>query len=277
MGDFFQGTRPGIPVDYNGQVFELPALYFRDDCFMLFFSADFEAVQRLMPSDQVHPVRLPRGRAVVAVTAFNYIDTTIGPYGEISVAAAVVHGPKAPPPLVPLLLESRFKGFGLLVLHLPVTNQLARDGGRMGWNYPKFVADMRFTITPEYMEVDLSEDPRPILRMRVTRRGFIRKECQELSTYTVQGDRLIRTWIPHRGTYRASVWPRGSFMTLGDHPMAQTLKEMNLSARPIMSRYYLERWAVLPLGAGVAEGVRPWDGYRGEERNGRHEVRYLEG
>ena len=41
-----------------------------------------------------------------------------------------------------------------------------------------------------------------------------------------------------------------------------------------MSRYYLERAAILPEGEEVESGVRPRDGYLGSDRQGRLEVRY---
>ena len=34
----------------------------------------------------MHPVTMPNGRAIVVIGAYNYIDTTIGPYGEVPVA-----------------------------------------------------------------------------------------------------------------------------------------------------------------------------------------------
>ncbi|RLB77210.1 MAG: hypothetical protein DRH06_04275, partial [Deltaproteobacteria bacterium] len=35
--------------------FELPILYFRDDLFLLFYTADYNKVKALMPSDKLHP------------------------------------------------------------------------------------------------------------------------------------------------------------------------------------------------------------------------------
>jgi hypothetical protein len=270
---FFDGARPGQRVIHGATAFDLPILYFRDDCFALFFSASRRAVQALLPSDQLHPVTLPDGRALVGFGAFNYIDTSIGPYGEVAVVVPTVHGHR-PLPLVPGLLEAHYPGFGNLVLHLPVTTRTARDAGRGEWGYPKFVADMSFEVTPEYYECRLSEGEQHILTMRVVRQGLITADHKPLVTYSVRGGDLLRTTIPQRGTVRNAVLPGGSSLSLGTHQVAREIGALDLAPRPFMSRYYVERAGMLPAGIVVEQQVRPRDGYRGAEGESAHRVRY---
>jgi hypothetical protein len=276
MSSFFDGTRPGTKIDIGGRTFELPVLYFRDDCFGLFFRADLEKIRELLPSEKLHPLIFPRKKAAVAIVAFNYIDTTIGPYGEVGIVVPVVYSSDPPPRIRPILKESGFPGFGVLVTHLPVTNTIARDGGRGGWGYTKFVADMEFTITPEFMECRMFEEQKHILTMRVVKKGRIRKDSKPLVTYSVKDGNLLKTTIPQTGIQRMSLLPFGSFLNLGDHPVAHSIRELNLGSRPIMSRYYLERSAILPEGEVIEEGVKPLDGYFGKDRDGEHEVKYIE-
>jgi len=270
---FFEGARPGQRVTHGKASFELPILYFRDDCFALFFAADRRRVEAAMPSDRLHPVMLPDGRTLVGVAAFNYIDTSIGSYGEVGVVVPAVHGHR-PAPLVPALMEARYPGFGNLVLHLPVTALTARDAGRGEWGYTKFVADMSFEITPEYQECRLSEGNRHILTLRVARQGLVMADSKPLVTYSVRDGDLRKTTIPQRGTARNALRPQGSFLQLGTHDVAQSIGAFDLSSRPFLSRSYLERSSILPGGVVVERDVRPLDGYRGEEREGAHEVRY---
>ncbi len=58
---------------------DLPIMYYRDDCFVGFFSAAYEPVRALLPSSELYPVTLPAGRAIVGVAAFNHMETSIGP------------------------------------------------------------------------------------------------------------------------------------------------------------------------------------------------------
>ena len=269
---FFGATRPGREARHGTASFELPILYFRDDCFALFFTADVSKVRAAMPSERLHPVCVFPGRALVGVAAFNYIDTSIGPYGEVAVIAAAVFGKRPPPPVVPALLQARYPAFGAVVLHLPVTTQLARDAGRGQWGYTKFVADMHFQHTPEFLECRLAEAEQHILTLRVPRAGLTLRERAPLITYSVLDGSLIKTVIPQRGIRRESGLVSNGWLALGSHPVAESVGALDLSGRPMLSRYYLERSAILPAGEVIERGVRPLDGYRGTDRVGEHVV-----
>jgi len=270
MAGFFDEVTFSEAVTHGSATFKLPILYFRDDFFALFFTADKEKVRAALPSDSLYPVALGN-RAFVGIGAYNYIDTSIGPYGEVGVVVPVVYGRK-PVPVLPLLLESKYSGFGMVVLHLPVTTLVARDAGRGQWGYPKFTSDMRFVITPEFMECRLSEGGRHIFTLRVTRRGIPIPDKRPLITYTVEGGNLIKTTVPQKAIFRVCFTPRGSFLELGDHEVADSLRELGISTRPIQSRYALERFGILPAGEVIESGVRPLDGYWGQDEEGSLEV-----
>jgi len=215
MSTFFSSAGPAKEVTHGSATFGLPILYFRDDAFTLFYTADPQKVKNLLPSDKLHPILLPGNRTMVGVAAFNYIDTTIGSYGEVGLVIPVVHADKAPSIILPALLESRYPGFGVLVMHLPVTKSIARDAGRGQWGYTKFVADMTFTITSEFMECRMKEKDREILTMRVARKGIPVRDKKPLVTYSVLNNNLIRTTIPQTGSFRLSVGPGDSYLNLG--------------------------------------------------------------
>jgi hypothetical protein len=275
MTDFFSQSRPGRQVTHGEARFTLPILYHRDDCFAAFFSCDGEAARAAMPSERLHPVRLPGGRAIVAVAAFNYLDTSIGPYGEVGVVVPAVYGRHPAPPLLPGLFEARWPGFGTVVLHLPVTRQVARDAGRGQWGYTKFVADMDFRITPERLRCRLRDGQQPILTLRVPRGGLTLPDGKPLVTYSVRDGALLRTTVAQRGTARSALRPRGASLELGDHPLADTLRELDAAPRPFLTRYYVERAGILPAGEVVEQGVRPLEGWPGDDREGELTVSYL--
>jgi hypothetical protein len=227
-----------------------------------------------MPTSNLFPVRASNDRGMLGIGAYNYIDTTIGPYGEIGVVVPVVYG-KEPMPLLPALLESRYPNFGLLVLHLPVTRVEARDAGRGEWGYTKFIADMHFTITPEYNEVRMDEGDSHILTMRAMKRGIIFRDCKPLVTYSVKDKKLIKTTVAQRGVCKKCMMTSGSFLNLGIHPVADSIRELGLSPSPMQSRYYMERSGILPSGQVIEEGVKPMEGYYGKDRKAEHTVVYM--
>lgn len=268
MRAFFEGARPGRIVTTDAGTFELPVLYFRDDSFGAVFSADLEALRAAMPSDQLHPVQLRRGRGLVYIAALDYLETSVSPYGELAVVVPAVHG-KRPPPVLPSVFESSWPGFGGVILHLPVTHRLARDAGRLLWGYPKFIASMQFSSTPELHECRLEEGGMHILTLRVVKRGVAFADRRPLITYSVKDGALIRTTIPQSALVRMAFGAGGSSLVLGDqHPVAMSLRSLGIAPQPVMTRYFTDRCAILPEGEVVETGVRPLDGYLGSNLDG---------
>jgi hypothetical protein len=261
-------------VDVGSALIDLPAKYYRDDCFIGFFSADAGAVRDVLPSGDLHPALWPGGRAAVAIVAFNYLDTGLVRYGEIGICPVCTYGRPAPP-LLPLLLEDRYPGFGAFVLHLPVTSLVARDGGRVVWGYAKFVADMDFEKRPAYQRVRLAEGGAHILTLTVQQRGLPLKDNRPMVTYSVHGGQVLRTVIPSRAVYQLGFLPGSGTLELGDHPVADQLRDLDLGTTAILTKNYLARSGILPRGEPVGPADRPHTGYRGEQREfGRLTVTY---
>jgi hypothetical protein len=273
---FFSDTRPGEEINLDGKIVELPVLYYRDDFFILYFTANIKKVIEILPSPNLYPVMMPSGKAIIGVGAFNYIETTIGSYGEVPVVIPVVYGKKtlAFTGFIPVLMESWYPGFGLLVMHLPVTGLLARDGGRQGWGYTKFMADMHFIINSDYLECQMHEEDRHILDLRVLKKGILMKETRPIITYSVLDNNLIKTIIPQKSIKRVALRTKGSFLKLGNHPIAESVKALGISSKPFMSAYFPERSVILPLGNVVETNVLPFDGYLGKTREARHTIEY---
>ncbi len=279
MTTFFSGTRPGSTVTHNGTTFELPILYFRDDFFGLYFTVDLKKVKAIIPSDNLHPLILPNGRAVIGVAGYNYRETTIGPYGEIPVAIPVVMNKRMSrlSSLFPLLKESNYPGFGVLVQHLPVTKVSARDAGRGEWGFTKFVADMRFRITPESLGCSMSDEGEFILELHVPKQGFKMLDTKPLTSYSVKERQLIKTVVKQQGIKRMALNPKGAYLKLGDHPVSGTIKALDISEKPFMSFYYTDRSGVLPSGEVVEKDVRPFDPFPGKDREAVFETLYTDG
>jgi hypothetical protein len=273
---FFDGARPGKQAKYGEASFELPILYLRDDFFGLYYTADKKKVSEIIPSDKLTPITLPNGRAVVAIMAYNYLETTIGPYGEVPVAIPVLLEKKQLPlgGFLPLMLQGAYPGFGVLVMHLPVTKVVARDAGRGEWGYTKFVADMDFNITPEFLECKMYEKDQFIFDLRVMRRGFHVPDKNPLITFSVKDRQLIRTVIQINGVMRFCFRTKDSYVKFGTHPMAQSIQALDIAEKPFAQSFYTERAAILPSGEVVDRNVKPLEGYIGETRVGRHTWKY---
>ena len=107
------------------------------------FTIDGPKAADLLPEQEVHPVRLPRGRALLLVTVIDYEKTDIGRYIEFSVGIACTHGRRPAPMLLPALLRRHF-GTGQYVADLPVSTEISVKGGKGIWGMPKHQAGLAF-------------------------------------------------------------------------------------------------------------------------------------
>jgi dihydroflavonol-4-reductase len=242
-------------INIGSAQIDLPIKYYRDDCFMGFFSADYNSVKKLLPSDKLYPIKLLGGRAVVAVAAFNYIATSIGSYGEIGVVVPCIYG-RRPLPLLPLLLEALYPGWVVFIHHLPVTSRVACDAGKVIWGYPKFVADMDFQKLPGFQRVRLEEGGKHILTLTVQQRGISIKDRRPLVTCSKLNKELLKTSMPLRSIYQLGLRPESGKLMLGDHKIADQLRNLDISMTAIVTKNYLSKYLILPAGEpmGVAEG-----------------------
>ncbi len=275
---FFEWTGPTAKgVDVGSAKVDLPIMYYREDSFMGIFAAAYAPVRARLPSEDLFPVRLPDGRATLAVIAFNYLETSIGPYGEVGIAIPCTYGREAPP-LLPLALEGRFPGWGGFVLHLPVTSRAARDGGRVIYGYTKFVADMDFEKRPAYQQVRLAEGEAHILTLSVRQAGLPLKDNRPIITYSVLDGQILKTTVPSRAVYQMGLRPGSGVLELGDHPIADELRDLDVSSTALVTKNYLSRYGILPAGEPVGPADGPHPGHVGKDREfGRLTVRYDEG
>jgi hypothetical protein len=254
----------------------------RLEMFGSFHAADRSAVARLLPSEEIQPVRLPDGRAIVFVGGFHYRDITnaavsaaVLPYGEVTIAAMVSQ--RAAPPLVPLAaamlpLPAAWRA-GMFPLFLPVTHRWARDGG-WAMGIAKFVADLDFAESVVMREVRAAEHGRSILRLRVPADGTVGTSNLEMLTYASAEGRLWVIEAPMFGYQHMQLGGRGVELELGDHPVADRLRDLGLGTSALMSLCMVTGRGILPTRRPVGS-ARPYEGYRGDDRwFGRYTIHY---
>jgi hypothetical protein len=269
------------PKQYGVAYGGMPIVLHRVESFEAFFLADVEAIRAVLPSPDLHPVVMPGGRGVAFVGAIQYGDFTAEgvdgfagpPYGEVMIGVPVTRRPA--PPFLPLIVRPASPiGAGWFVLHLPVTTRVARDGGRLGWGLPKFVADMEFADSASERSVVLSEGGHEILRFtaRPTGRPSTVRESNLL--YSVLGTDLIETKVPSVGIRRVRWGARGGSLELGDHQVADELRNLGIAAEPWLTADHVAQRMAFALGKRIGP-AKQYLGYIGEDRDlGRYITKY---
>ena len=176
---------------------------------------------------QVHPIRVSPHRGVISISAYAYRDCDIGPYNEVSIS-------------VPFTLDRSVSWFAALggrgvgephtfILHLPVTTVIARAAGVEFAGYPKFLAEIAFEKTSDWLTCRLSDEGRYILNLSGRRVDLRPAPRARTHVFTERNGRLLRseaiTSERDTGTSRRR---RDARRELGDHPIAEELRALRL-------------------------------------------------
>jgi hypothetical protein len=242
--DFF--SRAGIEEAYtfpNGEVLTLPVRYFDYAAITAVFPSSAARVRALLPDSRLKLVTLLPGTTVVALAAMEYRRWTVRadsaqnePYNEVAIMFPVLRASAAGVPLLPLLMPERFASFGWYVHRLPVTTELARDGGILAWGFPKFQAEISFTESACARSCRLRTDGKEILTLEVEKLPTRPRRVDEY-LYTVKDGDLLRTRFETRGEHGAATLRGGASYTLGDHPFADELRGLKMGHVALMREY----------------------------------------
>ncbi len=243
--NFFDGYRQE-PVSIRGAAGKAP-MFFRDFHLMgAMFLADLSKARAALPKRWHRPLRLPLGKAVVAVHCMEYKDSDIGPYNEISLSIALKRGWL---PLLSLYQAARSmqsKTFHAYIKALPVTTEVALHGGLDYFNYPKYLADISFreTLTHRICTLRDKDSGDVILEFEGRRVGTWSCAAKDdnlmtLYTYPEIGGRVHRAKLLVNRRECGSAYLRGARLRLTAHPHAEAFQELGLG--PVVEYLYAPR------------------------------------
>jgi len=234
---FFEDT-PRKTLDMEGEPLEFPILYYDFRMISSTFSAKTKKLKKLLPHPHFKPVELLPGTGMLLVTAFEYLDTSIGPYNEVAIAIPVRFPPGFVFPGLSAISMMRKNRFSVYIHHLPVTTEIACMGGVHFYNYPKFLSEITFEDQDENLEVTLKEGDELILKMNAEKLPLKQSARLEFHTYSIRANVVMHTfvdgWAPK---YGVKMMGHSAKLELGDHRISQEISELHLSKTSSSGQY----------------------------------------
>lgn len=228
--------------------FTLPVASHETPALIAAFAADAAAAAELLPGNEVHPLLLPGGRAVLLVTVVDYRSTNIGRYIEYSVAIACTHGARPAPALLPALpLAQRLFGTGQFVVDLPVSTEISVKGGKGIWGMPKHQANLDFVIGPRAVSSQYDLDGQLCVRVEVDRPRFERLPVSfGSSNYCAFRGMLMKSNVYFRARAGLNLpLTRSARLEIGAHPRVEKLRRLDLSSRPLFCGFFPDTHGIL--------------------------------
>lgn len=191
------------------------------------FLAPVAKVQKKLPSRNLKPVQLVPGTATVVFNAMEMRKVRgLSPYNEFAIEVPVVYEVE----------DKAERKFGSYVLYMPVTTEGARWGGVEIYGLPKFLAEIHFEDVGEECRCQVQEGGKNIITLEV-KKLVTEPQSWEMYLYGVRDGQLLRTLVQIQGQKGTSDVRRGASYTLGDHPIAEELRSLEIDNVSISHEY----------------------------------------
>jgi len=125
-----------------------------------FFEFPTENARRILPSS-LEPVELHHGTSIFAMTAFDFTESMVGPYGEV--VMAVVVAPLVKP-------GHRLPKAAMYPYRVATTTRAAREHAIERWRLPHWMEDVAidWSDEPHGMTARVAAEGEPVAELRIT-------------------------------------------------------------------------------------------------------------
>ena len=224
-----------------------PTFYGGVTCAIAIFMCDYNRAEAMMPHPSMTPVRMPRGRAVVIFSCYEYRNVmNVGPYNEIAMTIPVMVRSRFSPPVLPLLINFKKKGY--YVFSMPVTSLENQIRGTKIWGLPKVVEEINISTSGNhYITVAKDEDGEVYFELSIPKSGMPRHFDETGFLYSIHNSNLLKSQMSFKGDFNmnsnfSSLWNKGTktdtpVLKLGDSPRAATLVELQIEQVPFQTRF----------------------------------------
>jgi hypothetical protein len=229
----------------DGIPFKLPISAEKSPAMMAAFSIDYEQAQRLLPGNELHPLRL-WNKALLVLTVIDYQKTVIGKYIEFSVAIGCTRGARPAPRLLPAIFTKHF-GTGQFVYDLPVSSEISVKGGKGIWGMPKHQANLNFIIGDHTVSSQYDLDGQLAIKIEIDRPQRMHGPISVgAASYTAFRGLLMKSDLYFKGRVGFRLRKKGAArLFIGDHPRVQPLKALDINPNPLFIAFLPEANGIL--------------------------------
>jgi hypothetical protein len=230
-------------VHWRGKTVHIPLFYYDMTVINATFLTPLDRIRPHLPSPRMYPLRVTPWHGITSISAYEYRDNDIGPYNEVGVSFPITIG--KPAPVFSGLWRKLPGPLQAYVHRLPVTTEIARDVGVEAAGYPKFLADITFENKDGSLHGSWSEGGRHVLTLAVDELDLQPVGRSRIHSITFREGRILRLEFIFNERRQGSSRNRAhAHLELGDHPMAQELRDLRLG-RMVACSYTPKTQAIL--------------------------------
>jgi hypothetical protein len=225
-----------------------PTLYGEVTCAQGIFFCDYDKAAEMMMHPRIKPVRMPKGRALVAFSCYEYKQVLgVAPYNEIAMTIPIMVDAPVNVPLLPMILDI-FPWFGYYVFSMPVTSLENQLRGLRIWGLPKVVHEIEVTDDgDDCVTIDHEESGEPYFELRVPKSGEPTKFDVRSNLYSSLDGELKQSETCFAATFnvnkhmnmlfKSGIEPDREYLKIHDTPSGRVLLNLGIDPHPFQFRY----------------------------------------
>lgn len=237
----------------SGRVVQLPLRYKNWKWMMATFAVLSNEVIGLLPS-KLKPILVAPKLALISFGALEYPEVSdLDPYDEFDISIPVQYDPSINIPCLPLFFDPLFphkvyKKGASYIYHLPVTTEESYKAGSEIWGFPKVVREMKFAENEKTKICHLVDEGKEVLSLEIEKIPVSKnKKDFAYCSYTEKEDQLLLTCIHAHGNYGIKHVTGNASVKWGTGKIAEELKNLSLSKKPIQVFFAENLESALPL------------------------------
>jgi len=199
-------------------------------CVGAYFEMPTADARRLLPK-HLEPMEVMHTRSVLAITAFEFTESMVGPYNEVVLAVVV------PPKVEP---GRPLPKAGFYPFMVATTTEASREHAIERWHLPHYMkdVDIEFTQDAGSMTVNVRDEGEPVLDLVVTQ--FTPELKKNLyACFTTEDSDRFKVNIFMEAEHSEHEEERGE-LTLYPHPMTEGLTIEEVHTWPFREEWYGE-------------------------------------
>jgi hypothetical protein len=234
--------REGVSKTYS-----FPTFYADVMCAIAIFLCDYGRAKAILPHPSMQPVKMPGGRSVVLLSCYQYRNVmNIAPYNEIAMTIPIMVGAGYAPPLLPLVMDFKKKGY--YVFSMPVTSLENQIRGTKIWGLPKIVEEIDIsTEGSDCTTVARDASGDIYFELSVPKSGSAKHFDETGFLYSMLDGKLLKSQTNFKGDFTVNtkpsvLWKKGQrsetpALQLGSSSRADVLKSLQIEEAVFQFRY----------------------------------------
>lgn len=224
---------------------QLPLFFPSLSCIAAIYTASRQRVLQLLPHRSMRPVEVMPGRCLFTIAGLQYRQSDLGAYNELALAIPIAYGAHALP-VLDALRHGFARAFNAWVWQLPVTTEASREAGVALGGFPKSVADIRFEVDDARVRCTLFEEGAASIGLGCPAGAAAGERQLKARAYTTIGQvPLVSTFLMRQTRFRDHLKRDAAQLEVGNGSVAQALRRLELSDRPLASHWCQDAQAML--------------------------------